>query len=739
MQVDPRFRQMGQTARRRRRKSAALRGGAAGLAALALGGVIWWQFAPRIVNLWTQLTGADQMTQVEAEFDIAPVTPGDTFTDIPGDPMIIPRMDQGAATPGQTVMAPAALMNASLGGARGGELTVLNTDLRAPDQLLVASLPATREEFAMFQAERSRARRAAADAASQTPAPAASPADPAQPAVSGTVFLREPAYRTPIWTDSLIKTTTPRSLAAILTENGLPEADAQRIADRMRASFNLPDEVQPGTLLALRYRGEGAAKQVIQLGLYQQGQYLGSMAMAASGQLVPAADAWADQKAVTETLAGKAGAEFQPQRLLDMIYSAALRSNLTPDEAGSALAMMSKIHDLDGFADPADRLTVIREKTPPGIEAPILFIGVSGPSGDKPCYMLSQPGADQAGPACFTRRQVALPVGGGAALTPPVAGVMTQRFVPLPEGGAAPTAKDLLRGHVMWSAPQGSPVRAAAAGTVAAITNDPAFGPSVEITHADGSTSRYRGLGTVSTALAQGSDIAAGAQIGTVGLPAGQTQPGLIFQLLEGGAPVDPSARLGGTAPVAGSGAVEALIGRIIQVESAGNARARNPLSTASGLGQFIESTWLRMIRSYRPDLLASMSRAEVLELRFNPDLSREMVRHLAQENEAYLRARGHDITAGRLYLAHFLGPGGADQALRADPANSVAAVMGGAVISANPFLRSYSIADLRNWAERKMSGARGSSGGETVMTDAPISPEVRAFIAAIDQIRRAI
>ncbi|MBA4492647.1 M23 family metallopeptidase [Paracoccus sp. S1E-3] len=738
MQVDPRFQQMGRTARRRRRKSAAQRSGLAGLAVAALGGAIWWQFAPRIETLWTHLTGADQMTQVEAEFDIAPVTPGDTFTDIPGDPMIIPRMDQGETAQGQTVMAPAALMNAGLGGARGDELTVLNTDLRAPDQLLVAALPATREEFAMFQAERSRARRAAVDAAGQTAAPATTPTDPAQPAISGTVFLREPAYRSPIWTDSLIKTTTPRSLSAILAENGLPDAEADRIAARMRASFNLPEEVQPGTLLALRYRGEGASKQVIQLGLYQQGQYLGSMAMAASGQLVPAADAWADQKVVTETLAGKAGAEFQPQRLLDMIYSAALRSSLTPDEAGSTLAMMSKIHDLDGFADPADRLTVIREKTPPGVTGPILFIGVSGPSGDKPCYLLDQSGTGQEDPACFTRRQVALPADGGAALTPPVAGVMTQRFVPLPEGGAAPTANDLLRGHVMWSAPQGSPVRAAATGTVAAITNDPAFGPSVEITHADGSASRYRGLGAVSTTLAQGSPVEAGTQIGTVGLPAGQNQPGLIFQLLEGGAPVDPSARLGGTAPVAGSGAVEALIGRIIQVESAGNARARNPLSTASGLGQFIESTWLRMIRSYRPDLLVSMSRAEVLELRFNPDLSREMVRHLAQENEAYLRARGHDITAGRLYLAHFLGPGGADQALRADPASSVAAVMGAAVIAANPFLRSYSIADLRSWADRKMSGARGGSGG-TVMTEAPVSPEVRAFIAAIDQIRRAI
>ena len=36
------------------------------------------------------------------------------------------------------------------------------------------------------------------------------------------------------------------------------------------------------------------------------------------------------------------------------------------------------------------------------------------------------------------------------------------------------------------------------------------------------------------------------------------------------------------------------------------------------------------------------------------------MVRNLAREGEAYLRARGHQITAGRLYLCHFLGMEGA-------------------------------------------------------------------------------
>lgn len=738
MQVDPRFRQMGRKARQRRRKSVALRGGLTGMAVLLAGGIGFWQFHPQLGALWTQRFDTTQMTQVEAEFDIAPVTHGAGFTDIPGDPMFIPRTRRDAASEGQTMPAPAALMKASYGGG-SSQITVLKTDLRTPDLQRVAALPSSREELAMFQAERSRARgREAEPATSAAPAPT----DPDQPIVSGTVFLREPTRRAPLWTDTIVETTTPRPLAELLAANGVATAEADRAAARFNAAFGTGAEVAPGSVLALRYRGDEAARQIIQLALYDRtAGYVGSMAMAGSGQLVAAADAFTDQGLLPAAGEGGKDAEFQPQRLLDMIYSAALRSNLTPDEAGTVLAMMAKVHDLDGFADPEDKLTIIRARSMGDVPGPVLFIGVDGPSGDKPCYIVAGEDADggDGAPECFTRRQVVGPAG-GMAFGPPVAGVMSQRFVPMGETKDADAGKnsELLRGHVVWSAPQGSPVRAAGAGTVTGMGEDKTYGPSVEITHQDGAMTRYRGLGSIATSLTQGNSIAAGAEIGTVGKPPGQDQPGLIFQLVEKGEPVDPSRQIGGAVEVAGSNAVEALIGQIIRVESGGNARARNPLSTASGLGQFIESTWLRMMRTYRPDLVASMSRSELLDLRFDAAMSREMVRRLAQENEAYLRARGHDISSGRLYLAHFLGPAGADQALRADPGATVLSVMGNGVVSANPFLRSYTIADLRNWAERKMGGVRGDSSLPTVI-EVPIPPQLQAVITALDQIRHAI
>ena len=78
-----------------------------------------------------------------------------------------------------------------------------------------------------------------------------------------------------------------------------------------------------------------------------------------------------------------------------------------------------------------------------------------------------------------------------------------------------------------------------------------------------------------------------------------------------------------------------ALIDSIINVESGGNPNARNPHSSASGAGQFIDSTWISMIRQHRPDLAQSMSNSDLLALKSDPQLSREMTAAYAADNDA--------------------------------------------------------------------------------------------------------
>jgi hypothetical protein len=147
-------------------------------------------------------------------------------------------------------------------------------------------------------------------------------------------------------------------------------------------------------------------------------------------------------------------------------------------------------------------------------------------------------------------------------------------------------------------------------------------------------------------------------------------------------------------------------VDRIIQAESGGNPYAKNPRSSATGAGQFIDSTWLSMIGKYRPDLAEGKSKAEILALRTDPELSRAMTEAYAAENAGVLGQAGFRATPGNTYLAHFAGPQGAVKILGADPSASVASIMGDAAVRANPFLANMTAGDLINWAGRKMGGA---------------------------------
>ncbi|MBV6657012.1 MAG: lytic transglycosylase domain-containing protein [Devosiaceae bacterium] len=112
--------------------------------------------------------------------------------------------------------------------------------------------------------------------------------------------------------------------------------------------------------------------------------------------------------------------------------------------------------------------------------------------------------------------------------------------------------------------------------------------------------------------------------------------------------------------------------------ESSLDTQAAAPTSSARGLFQFIEQTWLGMVHSYgdalgldeeaaqierRADGRYSVSdpdaREDVLDLRYDPDLSAMMSGLYLQENATALeRALGREVTVGEGYVAHVFGPG---------------------------------------------------------------------------------
>jgi hypothetical protein len=160
------------------------------------------------------------------------------------------------------------------------------------------------------------------------------------------------------------------------------------------------------------------------------------------------------------------------------------------------------------------------------------------------------------------------------------------------------------------------------------------------------------------------------------------------------------------------------LVDKIIGVESGNNPNAANPNSTAEGLGQFIDSTWLAMIDRYRPDL-AGLSNGEKLKLKRDPDISRQMTGHYLDENRQQLQQAGLSVTAGNLYLAHFLGPGGARSLLSASDDAAAASVLGADQVAANQsILAGKTVGEVKAWADRKMGNAGIDSQQADILQD---------------------
>ena len=182
-----------------------------------------------------------------------------------------------------------------------------------------------------------------------------------------------------------------------------------------------------------------------------------------------------------------------------------------------------------------------------------------------------------------------------------------------------------------------------------------------------------------------------------------------LAEAYQRGGMVDLGGDGGGQSTVSTSADINRAVAKIIQNESGGDPNIPNKYSTAKGLGQFIDSTWLTMVKRYRPDVAAGKSNAQIIALKTNAPLAREMTTRYVEENARALRSAGMPVTDGNLYLAHFLGAGGAIKLLSAqDKSQPVVNLVGQKVVDANRFIQGKSVQWVIDWTARKM----GQQGG---------------------------
>lgn len=187
--------------------------------------------------------------------------------------------------------------------------------------------------------------------------------------------------------------------------------------------------------------------------------------------------------------------------------------------------------------------------------------------------------------------------------------------------------------------------------------------------------------------------------------------------------------------------------------ESSFKADAKAKTSSAAGLYQFIESTWLQMVNrhgekyglgAYADKISDSgkvgdaAARREILALRNDPEIAALMAGEFAAENRQALIDSGiaaKDIGSTELYLAHFLGAGAASEFIKAKQDNPLAPAADifprAAKANHNVFYNSKtqqarSLGEVYAYFDKKFDCAEGSS-----LPSAPANSGMAAIAAA--------
>jgi hypothetical protein len=181
------------------------------------------------------------------------------------------------------------------------------------------------------------------------------------------------------------------------------------------------------------------------------------------------------------------------------------------------------------------------------------------------------------------------------------------------------------------------------------------------------------------------------------------------------------------------------LLDRLMVVESGGKQFAKNPLSSALGPFQFVEGTFLEIMRRTKPALTAGKPDSEILRLRADPEISRGAALIYIRASAKSFAAKNVAANAANLRLAFFLGQTGALRVLTANPGKPVSSILSASTLAANPWLGGLSAGQLISWSSRQVDTGEANPEPSIIAAGQPAEPaspaaETVAAIAGISQ-----
>lgn len=174
------------------------------------------------------------------------------------------------------------------------------------------------------------------------------------------------------------------------------------------------------------------------------------------------------------------------------------------------------------------------------------------------------------------------------------------------------------------------------------------------------------------------------------------------------------------------------------KLESSLDPSAKARTSSASGLYQFTSGTWLRTLDKHgaehglgwAADMIEGgrvqdpAARAQLLALRFDPQIASVMAGELAGDNSQYLTGvLGRAPDHAELYVAHFFGAEGAGKflsALASDPSQSAASILpAAAAANRSTFYDgdgARSVSEVMSVIRARMARASDGAGGDDAL-----------------------
>ncbi len=194
--------------------------------------------------------------------------------------------------------------------------------------------------------------------------------------------------------------------------------------------------------------------------------------------------------------------------------------------------------------------------------------------------------------------------------------------------------------------------------------------------------------------------------------------------------------------------------------ESGFRTDAKSSTSSAAGLFQFVDSTWLDMVHRFGDkygvgDLAQQISqtssgklvvanasiRQKILDLRQDPAISASLAAEYAKQNQTEMeQALGRPLSRGDLYMAHFLGAGGATQFLKAldSKGDTIAAKILPDAAAANPSIfydasgRAKTVGEIYHSVATKIEKDASVFAGATPATEPGSSPSSTFAVTAM-------